>query len=75
MQCNAQLSQVTRERWLRWEPQLTEASLGRACIPRYTPIIGMRPLMTPEPRMEHDASQDSAATLPKGRAEVSTQTP
>jgi hypothetical protein len=35
----------------------------------------MRPLMTPEPRMEHDASQDSEATLLKGRAEVSIQTP
>jgi hypothetical protein len=52
MRCNTQLSEVTRERWLRWEPQLMEVSLGGACIPRYTPVPGMRPYLTLEPGAE-----------------------
>jgi hypothetical protein len=65
------------ERWLRWEPQLTEASLGGACIPRYTLVPGMRPHLTPERFPHHDAgaSQDSVATDPPARAEAQTQTP
>jgi hypothetical protein len=77
MKCNVQLSELMHERWLRWEPQLTEASLGGACIPRYTLVPGMRPHLTPERFPHHDAgaSQDSVATDPPARAEAQTQTP
>jgi hypothetical protein len=75
IRCNTQLSEVTRERWLRWEPQLTEASLGGACIPEYTPVPGMRPYLTPELGAEQGVSQDSAANVPIRKNEVSTQTP
>jgi hypothetical protein len=56
MHRNTQLPEVTRERWLRWEPQLMEVSLGGACIPRYTPVPRMRPCLTPESGAEQGAS-------------------
>jgi hypothetical protein len=76
MKCNVQLSELTHERRLRWEPKLTEASLGGACIPRYIPVPGMRSHLIPERfrRRDTGASQDSAATAPPARAEAQTQT-